>query len=76
MLDRVEGDPGSFAQDPIHRSENLRCYSIRHKLPPSTFELLLGFSPFNRSNCEAIAPGLKKYYLQPYHLKLARPLSL
>src|SRR3984893_9341459 len=76
MLDRVEGDPGSFAQDPIHRSENLRCDSIRHKLPPSTFELLLGFSPFNRSNYEAIAPGLKKYYSQPYHLKLARPLSL
>ena len=62
MLDRVEGDPGSFAQDPIHRSENLRCDSIRHKLPPSTFQLLLGIQPIQSFELlRAIAPGLKKY---------------
>jgi len=66
MLDRIKGDPGSFAQDPIHRSKNLRSYSIRHKPTPSTFKLLTGIQPIQSfEQLRAIAPGLKKYYYKP-----------
>jgi len=45
MLNGVERDCGRFANHPIHRSENLRAYTIRHKPLASTFEKCLALAP-------------------------------